>query len=73
MIISEVERELLLVKQTLYQLQIAVERLGARLGASPTTPTTPTIQWLSLIGMGKEIWQDVDVDTYVKAERDTWN
>ncbi len=30
-------------------------------------------QWVSLIGAGKEIWQDVDVDAYINAERNSWN
>lgn len=70
MSIQEIERELVLVKQTLQQLQIAVERLGAQLGAPSVMPT---VKWLSLIGVGKEIWQDVDVDAYLNLERNTWN
>lgn len=67
---QELERELSSVKQTLQQLQIAVERISALLGAQPATQP---IKWLALIGVGKEIWQDVDANAYVNAERNTWN
>ena len=26
----------------------------------------------NLKGLGKEIWQDIDVDEYIKKERESW-
>ena len=28
---------------------------------------------MELKGLGKEIWQDIDVQAYVNQERDSWN
>jgi hypothetical protein len=28
---------------------------------------------MELRGLGKEIWQDVDVDEYIKEERSSWD
>ncbi len=67
---KELEQELSSVKQTLQQLQRAVERMSATLDAQ--TGVKP-IQWLTLIGVGKEIWNKIDADTYVDAERNSWN
>ncbi len=71
---QELEQELITIKSTLQQLQVAVERISVMLHstlqlAPPTTPIT----WLSLMGVGKEIWQDMDVDHYISQERDSWN
>lgn len=67
---KELEQELSSVKQTLQQLQSAVERMSAMLDAQSGVKP---IQWLALIGVGKEIWNEIDADTYVDAERNSWN
>ncbi len=67
---QELERELISLKQSLQQLQATVDRMSVMLGAQSTTQS---IKWLALIGVGKEIWKDVDVNAYVNAERSTWN
>ncbi len=70
MITKELEQELSSVKQTLQQLQRAVERMSATLDAQSGVKP---IKWLALIGAGKEIWNKIDADTYVAAERNSWN
>jgi hypothetical protein len=35
----------------------------------PQTPTNPT----ALQGLGKELWANIDVESYVSNERDSWN
>jgi hypothetical protein len=35
----------------------------------PNTPTNLT----ALQGLGKELWQNVDIENYVSYERNTWN
>ena len=69
----ELEQELITMKRALQQLQIAVERLSARLPLSGALSTGAPIKWLALIGVGKEIWKNVDVDAYIKTERNSWN
>jgi hypothetical protein len=34
---------------------------------------TPRHSILELKGLGKEIWEGVDPDSYVREERDAWN
>jgi hypothetical protein len=36
---------------------------------APQTPTNLT----ALQGLGKELWANVDVESYVSNERDSWN
>jgi hypothetical protein len=37
------------------------------------TTTQPKHSILELRGLGKEIWQGMDAQTYVNQERDAWN
>jgi hypothetical protein len=67
---QELERELISLKQSLQQLQITVDRMSVILS---TQSTAESIKWLSLIGVGKEIWKDVDTNAYVDTERNAWN
>jgi hypothetical protein len=69
----ELEQELITVKRTLQQLQIAVERMSALLPQTALSETTTSRKWLTLIGVGKEVWQNVDADKYINTERDSWN
>ena len=66
---KELEQELNSVKETLLQLQTAIERMSAMLDAQSGVKP----KWLSLIGVGKEIWKDVDANAYIDAERNSWN
>jgi hypothetical protein len=34
--------------------------------------TKPLHSILELEGLGKEIWEDIDVDQYLQQERDSW-
>lgn len=68
---QELERELMVVKQKLQQLQSAVERMSAMIDMQSSS--RKSVKWVSLIGAGKEIWQDWDADKYIDAERDSWN
>jgi hypothetical protein len=36
-------------------------------------PTQPRRSILELQGLGKQIWQGVDAQTYVEQERNAWN
>jgi len=33
----------------------------------------PRLSILNLQGLGKEIWQDIDIDKYIEAERRAWD
>lgn len=35
-------------------------------------PDRPMRSLMELEGLGKELWQSVDVDAYLKQERDSW-
>lgn len=68
---EKLEQELTTVKQALQQLQIAVDRMSAALATQPAM--AKPIKWLALVGVGKEIWKDIDVDAYIDTERNSWN
>jgi len=36
------------------------------------TPAKPQHSILELQGLGKEIWEDVDVEKYIEEERKSW-
>ena len=44
-----------------------VERLSGELNRQPRRSL------LELQGLGKGVWQDVDVDEYLRQERSSWN
>ncbi len=74
MTIKELEYELREVKQTLQRLQIEIDRMTALLGIAQAEPSVVApVKWLALIGVGKEIWNGVDADAYVRKERESWN
>ena len=52
--------------------RIDQERL--RLALEDDEPTDhPQYSILELRGMGKEVWQGIDVEAYLNAERDSWD
>ncbi len=69
------------VTLTLEQLLEAIQQLDAKerliimreLGRSPNENGTDERSILSLRGLGKEVWADVDANEYIEQERDSWN
>jgi hypothetical protein len=56
------------------QLSKAHQRRLARKLLHETEETTPKerVSIMELEGLGKEIWEGIDTDAYIKAERDSW-
>jgi prevent-host-death family protein len=57
--------------------EIIIERAGkkiARLSPIDTVESRPQgkLDFRKAAGLGKEIWQDIDVDTYLRRERNEW-
>jgi prevent-host-death family protein len=57
--------------------EIIIERAGkkiARLSPIDTEASRPQgrLDFRKAAGLGKEIWQDIDVDTYLRRERNEW-
>lgn len=48
-----------------------VEQLAAKLRRQ--VPSAKTRRITELKGLGKEIWQDIDVQRYIDEERSSWN
>lgn len=50
-------------------------RLISKLAASSedSSASLPTHSILELEGLGKEIWKDINVKEYLRAERDSWD
>lgn len=48
-----------------------LEELASLVRQQMTPQTRRSI--LELQGLGKEIWQDVDVEDYIEQERDSWS
>ena len=48
-----------------------VEQLAAKLRRQ--MPFAKTRRITELKGLGKEIWQEVDIETYIDQERASWN
>jgi hypothetical protein len=62
--------KLVLQLEPLEQLRLVAqiaEQVRHRLAALPPRSV------MELEGLGKEIWQDVDVDEYIKQERASWD
>ncbi len=64
------------LKQQVRRLRAENARLKSQLGKGKkqrkkVAKTAP--KWSSLIGRGKEIWQNLDVDAFIDAERNSWN
>ncbi len=57
--------------------EIIIERAGRKIARlSPVEPEKPRPQgrldFRKAAGLGKEIWQGIDVDNYLRQERDEW-
>ena len=58
--------------------EIIIERAGRKIARlSPVEADKPCRQgrldFRKAAGLGKEIWQSIDVDAYMRQERDEWN
>lgn len=49
------------------------KKLVEKLASSARREAEPSHSTMELEGLGKEIWQSVDVDEYLRQERDSWN
>ena len=57
--------------------EIIIERAGKRIARlSPieneVTRSRGKLDFRKAAGLGREVWQDVDVDAYLRRERDEW-
>ena len=57
--------------------EIIIERAGKKIARlSPIDNEVPgsrgKLDFRKAAGLGKEIWQDIDVDGYLRRERDQW-
>ena len=52
------------------QLRLLIE-LASRLKPA-LTPSKESVDLLTLAGVGQDIWNTVDTDTYIDQERDSW-
>ncbi len=64
-VLAEVER--LSPEDQLRLMERVAASLRRRIPAGKTRSVT------ELKGLGKEIWQDIDVQKYIDEERDSWN
>lgn len=67
----------LLNKVALMRKEIIIERAGKKiarlcpLGNDRARPSGK-LDFRKAAGLGKELWENVDVDTYLQQERDEW-
>ena len=52
------------------QLRLLIE-LASRLKPALTTSNEP-VDLLTLAGLGQDVWDKIDTDTYIDQERDSW-
>ena len=67
----------ILNRVALRQEEIIIERAGKKIARlSPIEGETPRpsgkLDFRKAAGLGKEIWQEIDVDAYIRRERDQW-
>jgi antitoxin (DNA-binding transcriptional repressor) of toxin-antitoxin stability system len=67
----------LLNKVALLGKEIIIERAGKKIARlSPVGDNTHRprgkLDFRKAAGLGKEVWKDIDVDTYLQKERDEW-
>jgi hypothetical protein len=67
--LREVIRRKLLSPEELEQLLQKLEVIEESLKGKPDRPMHSVME---LEGLGKELWQSIDVDAYLKQERDSW-
>jgi len=67
----------ILNRVALRQEEIIIERAGKKIALllpieNEVSRSRGKLDFRKAAGLGKEIWQDVDVDTYLRQERDEW-
>ena len=67
----------ILNRVALLREEIIIERAGKKIARlSPMENEVPRsrgkLDFRKAAGLGKEIWQDIDVDAYLRRERDEW-
>lgn len=67
--LREILRRKLLSDEELEQLRKDLEAIEKGLKQKPDRPMHSVLE---LKGLGKELWQSIDVDEYLKQERESW-
>ena len=67
----------LLNRVSLRREEIIIERAGKKIARllpieNEAQRSMGKLDFRKAAGLGKEIWEDIDVDTYVRRERDEW-
>ena len=67
----------ILNRVALRQEEIIIERAGKKIARllpieNEVSRSRGKLDFRKAAGLGKEIWQDVDGDTYLRQERDEW-
>ena len=67
----------ILNRVALRQEEIIIERAGKKIARllpieNEVSRSRGKLDFRKAAGLGKEIWQDIDVDTYLRQERDEW-
>ena len=67
----------ILNRVALRQEEIIIERAGKKIARlSPIEDVAPRssgkLDFRKAAGLGKEFWQEIDVDAYLRRERDEW-
>ena len=57
--------------------EIMIERAGKKIARllpieNEAKPSRGKLDFRKAAGLGKDIWKDIDVDKYVRRERDEW-
>jgi len=68
--ISKLQREVKRLRAENARLKRRVAKNGGR---NKRIARRNTTKWISMVGVGKDIWRTVDVDAYLNAERNSWN
>jgi len=68
----------ILNRVALLREEIIIERAGKRIARlSPLHNEEPRprgrLDFRKAAGLGKEVWKDMDVDAYLRRERDAWD
>lgn len=68
----------ILNRVALRQEEIIIERAGKKIARlSPIESEAPRpkgkLDFRKAAGLGKEVWQEIDVDDYLRRERDQWD
>ncbi len=67
----------ILNRVALLRKEVVIERAGKKIARlspidEPPSRSRGRLDFRKAAGLGKEIWKDVDVDAYIRQERDEW-